>query len=99
MTKNIITRPSKNVLFRLIAYRRGIVILSLQENAKRLERRESDCSQDTVGKGMATSQEDRIVGTISSGLYWDYFTSGVHGILLMFLLLLFLIAQGTCIYC
>ena len=36
-----------------------------------------------------------MVGTISASLYWHYFTSGLHGVLLMFLLLLFLIAQGN----
>ena len=66
----------------------------LQENVKRKERRDSDCSRLSAGKGMAASQEDRIVGTISAGLYWDYFRSGLHGVLLLFLLLLFFIAQG-----
>lgn len=68
--------------------------ISLQENAKRRERRESDCSRLSAGKGMTTCQEDRVVGTISSRLYWDYFRSGLHGVLLLFLLLLFFIAQG-----
>lgn len=68
--------------------------ISLQENVKRRERRESDCSRSSVGKGMTASQEDRIVGTISSRLYWDYFRSGLHGVLLLCLLLLFFIAQG-----
>lgn len=43
---------------------------------------------------MTASQEDRIVGTISAKLYWNYFRAGLHGILLLALLLLFLIAQG-----
>lgn len=68
-----------------------------QENAKRRERRESDCSRLSAGKGMTTCQEDRIVGTISSRLYWDYFRSGLHGVLLLFLLLLFFIAQASII--
>ena len=61
---------------------------------KRRERRESDCSRSSTGKGMTTSQEDRVVGTISARLYWDYFRSGLHGVLLLCLLLLFFIAQG-----
>ena len=73
------------------------LFLSFQENSKRKERRESDCSEGAA-KGLVTSQEDRIVGTISARLYWRYFRSGLHGILLMFLLLLFLIAQGRCMY-
>jgi len=68
-----------------------------QENVKRRERRESDCSRSSVGKGMTASQEDRIVGTISSRLYWDYFRSGLHGVLLLCLLLLFFIAQASII--
>lgn len=68
-----------------------------QENAKRKERRESDCSEGFAGKGMTASEEDRIVGTISASLYWNYFRSGLHGVLLLFLLLLFLIAQASII--
>ena len=65
-----------------------------QENAKRVERRESDCSQFIAGKGLATSKEDRVVGTISSKLYWTYFRAGSHGVFLLLLLVLFFIAQG-----
>ena len=70
-----------------------LFFIYFQENSKRAERRESDCSSN-AGKGMAASQEDRIVGTISAKLYWNYFRAGLHGILLLALLLLFLIAQG-----
>jgi len=72
----------------------GNCYLYFQENAKRKERRESDCSEGFAGKGMTASEEDRMVGTISASLYWNYFRSGLHGVLLLFLLLLFLIAQG-----
>lgn len=74
-----------------------MTVTTEQENVKRKERRESDCSEGMAGKGMAASQEDRMVGTISAGLYWRYFRSGLHGVLLLFLLLLFLIAQASII--
>ncbi|XP_015762179.1 PREDICTED: multidrug resistance-associated protein 4-like [Acropora digitifera] len=74
-----------------------MIVTTEQENVKRKERRESDCSEGLASKGMATSQEDRIVGTISAGLYWRYFRSGLHGVLLLFILLLFLIAQASII--
>jgi len=47
-----------------------------------------------AGKGLATSSEDRNVGTISAGLYWRYFRSGLSAVLLILLVLLFLVAQG-----
>lgn len=74
-----------------------VTVTSDQENSKRAERRESDCSSGLAGKGMTASQEDRIVGTISAKLYWNYFRAGLHGILLLALLLLFLIAQASII--
>lgn len=47
-----------------------------------------------TGKGLTTSTEDRNVGTISAGLYWRYFRSGLGAVLLILLVLLFLVAQG-----
>ena len=69
-----------------------------QENTKQKERKERDRAQFIAGKGLVTSNEDREVGTISSKLYWTYFRAGLHGVLLLSLLLIFLISQGMLWY-
>ena len=68
------------------------------ENAKRKESKKRDHSHFIAGKGLVTSNEDREVGTISSKLYWTYFRAGLHGVLLLLLLLVFLISQGVLWY-
>ena len=68
------------------------------ENAKRKESKKRDRSHFIAGKGLVTSNEDREVGTISSKLYWTYFRAGLHGVLLLLLLLVFLISQGVLWY-
>ena len=69
-----------------------------QEHAKRRESKERDRAQLIACKGLVTSNEDREVGTISSKLYWTYFRAGLHGVLLLLLLLVFLISQGVLWY-
>ena len=69
-----------------------------QENDKRKEGKERDRSQFIGGKSLSTSNEDREVGSISSKLYWTYFRAGLHGVLLLLLLLVFLISQGMLWY-
>ena len=40
------------------------------------------------------SVEDRAIGTVSSKLYWDYFRSGIHSLLIIGMIFLCLISQG-----
>ena len=40
------------------------------------------------------SVEDRAIGTVSSKLYWDYFRSGSHSLLIIGMIFLCLISQG-----
>lgn len=74
----------------------GVESVTKKESDKTTEpdRRESNCSNPVDGKGLASVTEDRSVGTISAGLYWRYFRSGLHAVLLILLILLFLVAQG-----
>ena len=45
-------------------------------------------------KGIEIPDEDRMTGTVSCKLYWDYLTAGVHPITLGGLALMFLLCQG-----
>ena len=45
-------------------------------------------------KGLQISEEDREIGVVSSKLYWNYFRSGMHPLLIVALFLLFLVTQG-----
>lgn len=45
-------------------------------------------------KGLQISEEDRMIGVVSSKLYWNYFRSGLNSLAIISLLLLFLISQG-----
>ena len=45
-------------------------------------------------KGLDTSQEDRSIGAVSSKLYWEYFRSGMHPVVMFAVLCFYLIAQG-----
>ena len=40
------------------------------------------------------SVEDRAIGRVSSKLYWDYFSSGIHSLLIIGMIFLCLISQG-----
>ena len=46
------------------------------------------------GKGLNTSQEDRTIGVVSSKLYWDYFRSGMHSLVIFAVICLCLVVQG-----
>ena len=45
-------------------------------------------------KGLEISQEDRTIGVVSSTLYWEYFRSGLHPLMILGIVLLRLITQG-----
>ena len=45
-------------------------------------------------KSLNMSQEDRSIGVVSSNLYWDYFRSGMHPLVIFAVICLYLIAQG-----
>lgn len=49
---------------------------------------------DGLAKGLEILEEDRMVGVISSKLYWEYLTSGVPTIAVIGLITLMLILQG-----
>ena len=44
-------------------------------------------------------EEDRVIGTVSSKLYWNYFRSGVHSLVILVIFLLFVITQGRSLSC
>ena len=52
------------------------------------------CSDNKTIKSMEIPDEDRKFGAVSCKLYWDYLTAGVHPIVLVGLLLIFLLSQG-----
>ena len=45
------------------------------------------------------SQEDRSIGVVSSKLYWNYFRSGVHWLIIVAVICFCFIAQGKSSYC
>ena len=45
-------------------------------------------------KGLQISEEDRMIGVVSSKLYWNYFRSGLNSLAIISLFLLVLISQG-----
>ena len=45
-------------------------------------------------KGLQISEEDRMIGVVSSKLYWNYFRSGLNSLAIISLFLLLLISQG-----
>ena len=45
-------------------------------------------------KGLEISREDRAIGVVSSKLYWEYFRSGLHPLMILGIVFLCLIAQG-----
>ena len=49
-------------------------------------------------RGMVIPAEDRAIGHVSFRLYWDYFTSGIHPVLLVMLIALFFLTQRKQLY-
>ena len=49
-------------------------------------------------RGLEISQEDRSIGVVSSKLYWNYFTSGVHWSIICVVICFCFIAQGKSCY-
>ena len=47
-----------------------------------------------AGKSLEIVPEDRTIGVVTSKLYWDYFTSGVHPLIIIGMGVLFLISEG-----
>ena len=47
-----------------------------------------------AGKSLEIAPEDRTIGVVTSKLYWDYFTSGVHPLTIIGMGVLFLISEG-----
>ena len=45
-------------------------------------------------RSLETSREDRSIGVVSSKLYWNYFTSGVHSSIIVAVIFFCFIAQG-----
>ena len=45
-------------------------------------------------KGLEISQEDRTIGMVTSALYWNYFRSGIHWLVIFAVICLCLITQG-----
>ena len=67
------------------------------ETAKESEDADSDgrmAALAKVYKGLNIPQEDRSIGVVSSRLYWDYFRSGMHPLLIFAVICLCLVAQG-----
>ncbi|PFX21734.1 Multidrug resistance-associated protein 4 [Stylophora pistillata] len=50
---------------------------------------------DTDSSGLEISVEDRAIGTVSSKLYWDYFRSGIHSLLIIGVAFLCIITQAS----
>ena len=48
-------------------------------------------------KGLNISQEDRSIGVVSSKLYWEYFKSGMHPVVIFAVICLCLLTQGKAI--
>ena len=46
-------------------------------------------------KGLQISQEDRTIGVVSSKLYWEYFRSGMHTLVILAMICLCLVTQGS----
>ena len=45
-------------------------------------------------RSLQIEEEDRVIGVVSSKLYWNYFRSGVHSLVILAIVLLSLITQG-----
>ena len=50
--------------------------------------------QTNEAEGLQISKEDRTIGVVSSKLYWNYFRSWMHSLVMVAVIVLFIIAQG-----
>ncbi|XP_022796748.1 multidrug resistance-associated protein 4-like [Stylophora pistillata] len=68
---------------------------SVSDNTASEKEEKSDhlVSLATDSSGLEISVEDRAIGTVSSKLYWDYFRSGIHSLLIIGVVILCLITQ------
>ncbi|XP_068705945.1 ATP-binding cassette sub-family C member 4-like isoform X2 [Montipora foliosa] len=55
-------------------------------------------SSPDKSRGMEIPAEDRRIGNVSFQLYWDYFTSGIHPVLVVMLIALFILIQPAVIF-
>lgn len=49
---------------------------------------------DSEAKGLEKSEEDLVVGVVSSKLYWDYLRSGLHSLAILRIVCICLITQS-----
>ena len=54
----------------------------------------ADARAGNEARSLQIEEEDRVIGVVSSKLYWNYFRSGVHSLVLLAIVLLCVIAQG-----
>ena len=52
------------------------------------------CRQGNETSSLQTEEEDRVIGVVSSKLYWRYFRSGVHSLVILAIAFLCVITQG-----
>lgn len=52
-------------------------------------------SENRLFRSIDIPQEDRMTGTVSFKLYWDYLRAGAHPVALAGLLLIFILCQGN----
>ena len=62
----------------------------LEEQYSKMKR-----SENRLFRSMDIPQEDRMTGTVSFKLYWDYLRAGAHPVALAGLLLIFILCQGN----
>ena len=72
--------------------------------AREIEQKETGDGFETIvplpvdPMGLEITQEDRSIGVVSSKLYWNYFTSGVHWSIIVAVICLCFVAQGKSSY-
>ncbi|KAL9956611.1 hypothetical protein ACROYT_G038110 [Oculina patagonica] len=54
----------------------------------------SDALEGNEARSLQTQEEDRVIGVVSSKLYWNYFRSGVHSTVILAIVFLCVIAQA-----
>ena len=54
----------------------------------------ADIRANNETRSLQIEEEDRVIGVVSSKLYWNYFRSGVHSLVLLAIVLLCIITQG-----
>lgn len=77
---------------------RNTLLLERQSMAAQWDRSENIL--DKSSRSMATPEEDRVTGTVSFKLYWDYLRAGLNPVALVALIIIFILSQGkkTSIY-